>query len=192
MTTEQLKELGLTEDQIREVFKLNGIAVENARQGVTELEQELETLKAEKENLEEQLETTKVKVEELNQDGISATELREKLKEYEEELVEVQETHKAKLRDLEKRQKATLVILEENPHNVEDILTLINFEDVELTDSGLHGLTPKLEEIKESKPYLFKKEKEEIFEGANPEDPGTKNNNLDVNKSYDDFLKLYE
>ena len=69
MTTEQLKELGLTEDQIREVFKLNGIAVENARQGVTELEQEIETIKAEKENLEEQLETTKVKVEELNQDG---------------------------------------------------------------------------------------------------------------------------
>ena len=58
MTKEQLEKLGLNEEQIKEIFKLNGIAVENAKG-------ELDTIKAENENLKQQLDNANTQIEEF-------------------------------------------------------------------------------------------------------------------------------
>lgn len=55
MKTEELTALGLTEEQVKGVFALNGKDIEAAKQNTAELTKNYETLKAERDNLDSQL-----------------------------------------------------------------------------------------------------------------------------------------
>lgn len=192
MTKEQLVSLGLTEEQIAEVFKLNGIAVENARSQSEEVKQELETLKVENESLKEQLETANTQIGEFKDKDLNLTQLREKVDQYEKTVESLQEKHKQELTQLTKTQKVTVEALNYNPHSVDDILTFVDLDKVEITDNGVFGLKEQIETIKESKPYLFKEEDkvDKFFKGSDPVDPIKKPG--DEPKTYDDFLKQFE
>ena len=63
MTKEELKALGLNDKQISEVFKLNGVAVNNAKGDLATKETELETKDTEIKTLQRQLETANKEIE---------------------------------------------------------------------------------------------------------------------------------
>lgn len=184
MTTEELRELGLSEEQIPQVMKLNGQAIENVKSELTELKQQNETLVSEKENLTQQMEAVTGKLDSLKKlEGADKT-----ISELNTKIEELKNQHTAEKQMLDKKQRATLRILEENPHEVSDILNLINLEEVELTDNGLFGLDSKIAEIKENKPYLFKSEG--VLQGEDPN--GAKQRTQNNPTTYDDFLRLVE
>lgn len=59
MKTEELKEIGLTDDQIKKVFAINGKDVEKANSDLKKAQEELKAANDEKEQLNKTIETTK-------------------------------------------------------------------------------------------------------------------------------------
>src|SRR5699024_9312881 len=83
MTKEELKELGLTDEQIAEVFKLNGLAIEKSKGDLSTKETELASTK-------EQLEEANNLVKELKNSNKDVEELQEKIKQYETKMEELE------------------------------------------------------------------------------------------------------
>lgn len=149
MTKEELKALGLDDEQIKEVFRLNGIAVNNARG-------DLETIEAEKESLEEQLKTANEAIEEFKEmdiEGIKAaaddykTKYEEEKTKHEQELEKIKFNHT--LEDALKGAKAK---------NAKAVKALLDLEGLKLNEGKIVGLDEQLESIKEENDYLFKAE----------------------------------
>lgn len=156
MTKEQLLELGLSEEQIKEVFKLNGIAVNNAKGDLATKETELETKDTEIKTLQRQLETANKEIESFKELDI-------------EEIKQRAEDYKKKFEDAEKKAKEDLEKLKFD-HLLEKALTgaraknaiavkaLLDMEGLKLNNDEIVGLNEQLEKIKEENDYLFEVE----------------------------------
>ena len=86
MTKEELKALGLNDKQISEVFKLNGVAVNNAKGDLATKETELETKDTEIKTLQRQLETANKEIESFKE--LDIEEIKQRAEDYKKNLTE--------------------------------------------------------------------------------------------------------
>lgn len=149
MTKEQLLELGLSEEQIKEVFRLNGIAVNNAKD-------EAETIKAENERLKEQLEKANTAIEEFKEmdiEGIKAA-----ADEYKAKYEETENKYKEELEKIKFNHALDKALAKAKARNTKAVRALLDLDNLKLTDDKILGLDEQLEKIKEENDYLFEVE----------------------------------
>lgn len=100
MNTEQLKELGLTDDQVKSVFAMNGADIEQIKAKSTGFENEIHSLKEQLEKANETIENANLEIESfktMDIDGIKAKaeEWKTKYEQTEAEKSEIQNKYRA-------------------------------------------------------------------------------------------------
>lgn len=156
MKKEDLVKIGLDEDQMREVFKLSGIQVENVRQQMAEVEQELEQIKEDKVNLEDKLANNAgVSQEELEQ---AKADLVSQLESKDAELAEVKNSAQEEINKIKFNSLLESQLKDAGAKNIKATLAVMDLDSVELNEEGkLEGLNDELERVlnDDSTKFLF-------------------------------------
>lgn len=166
MKREQLKELGLTEEQINSVMGLHG-------QTVTELNGKLATAEQERDRFKEQLDSNQTELDALKESVKGNEELTQQLTDLKNKFNESEKAAQKKLAEQQKDFAIKLALKEVNARDEDIVLQLLNKEAIKVTDEGLEGLKEQLDALKENKNFLFQ-EKENtpsvprIFVSGNP------------------------
>lgn len=166
MKREQLKELGLTDEQINSVMGLHG-------QTVTELNSKLATAEQERDRFKEQLDSNQTELDALKESAKGNEELTQQLTDLQNKFNEAEKDAQKKLAEQQKDFAIKLALKEVNARDEDIVLHLLDKEAIKVTDGGLEGLKEQLDALKENKNFLFQ-EKENtlsvprIFVGGNP------------------------
>ena len=146
MTKEELLALGLTEEQIKEVFKLNGIAVTNAKGELTTKETEIIALQGQLKVANKQINEFK----DLDVDGIKAA-----ADDYKIKFEAVEAKAKEELEALKFNHAIENALSGAKAKNVKAVKALLNIEGLKLNGDEVVGLKEQLELIKTENDYLF-------------------------------------
>ncbi|OTO00572.1 hypothetical protein A5804_002084 [Enterococcus faecium] len=166
MKREQLRELGLTDEQVNSVVGLHG-------QTVTELNSKLATAEQERDRFKEQLDSNQTELDALKESVKGNEELTQQLTDLKNKFNESEKDAQKKLAEQQKDFAIKLALKEVNARDEDIVLQLLNKEAIKVTDEGLEGLKEQLDALKENKNFLFQ-EKENtpsvprIFVSGNP------------------------
>lgn len=164
-TSEALAELGLSQDQMKEVFSLYGKAVNSLKLDLEGKEQENESLKKQLQHSETQLETMK-------QDATTSAEQKTALEELQAEYDKFKQQAADELAQTKKVNAINLALKDTSAYNPDKLMKFLDVDAIELDENGKPKLETVINELKESDPYLFKSEDEapnlNIFTSGNP------------------------
>lgn len=146
MTKEELQALGLTDEQITELFKINGKDVEKAKGDLATKETELASTK-------EQLKTANTEIESYKSMDVEG-------------IKKAADDYKAKYEASEAKAKEELETLKFNhaienalgaakAKNVKAVKALLNVEGLKLNGDEIIGLKDQIEGLKKDNDYLF-------------------------------------
>lgn len=164
MTKEELKELGLNEEQIKSVFKINGQDIENAKQGLSSKEAELKLAKQQLEAANEDLKDANKEIQSYKDMDIDS--IKKSADEYKEKYEQAQEDAKEQVENLKfanQLDQALIAAQAKNPKAVKAVLG--DLEELKKAEDREEAINKALEEIKETDDYLFGA-KEENDEGT--------------------------
>ena len=147
MKKEELVELGLNEDQIKGVFKLNGIAVENVRTQMTEVEQERDSLKTEKEALEIQLAEGGASQEDLESLKQAKEDLEAQLAAKDQEIEAARNEGQEKLDQFTYESLLEKALVDAGAKSITMAKAVLNLDEVKLVDGKLEGIDEELERV---------------------------------------------
>lgn len=188
MKREQLKELGLTDEQVNSVMGLHG-------QTVTELNKTLATAEQERDQFKEQLDSNQTELDALKDSAKGNAELTQQLAELQSKFDAVKSDSETKLAEQQKDFAIKLALKEANALDENIVLGLLDRDTIKVTDIGLQGLTEQLESLQESKSFLFQGKDSsnpptpQIVPGGNP--PSGITPSYDLSKmSYQEVAKL--
>lgn len=162
MKREDLKELGLNDEQIEAVMKQSGLDFKSKDDEIRSLKESLKSLGDENASL------------------ISEKEgFKSKLNDYD-ELEKNYNSLDSKLRDL----RLTNALNSYDPKNVETLKRLINVDELEFNDDEIKGLDDKINALKESDSYLFnvvddKKDNDDATRGMKSHKPEGSSGDVD-------------
>ena len=146
MKKEELLELGLTEEQIQGVFKLNG--------------QDINSIKSERDNLKSELEVANNKISELG--------------DYENVKSEV-EKYKNEISDLKLNHSIENSLMKSKVKNPKAAKALLDMEALKNSKNFDSDLENQIKSMKESDSYLFETEGNSISGTGKVDPPGTEN-----------------
>lgn len=176
MNREQLKELGLTDEQIEEVMKAHGKSVNELKEQVNELE----SLKAQNEDLTNQLTERDEQLEELKK--IDAEGLQAKIDELQQVNEQTKTEYEQKLQTQAFEHRLENSLKDAGVRNVKAVKALLDIDEIKLDGDKLLGLDGQLEKLKETDDYLFQSDEPEdngptIVNPGNPQGSGTNQDN---------------
>lgn len=149
MTKEELLELGLSEEQITGVFKLNGLAIEGLKSTNSVLEKENEQLKGQITEANDKIEKfKKLDIETIKKE---AEEYKTKFEKANSENEEVLNQVKLEF-DIEK------AILKSGARNEKAVKSLLDVEELKTSKSFKDDLEKQIKTLQEKESYLFKSE----------------------------------
>ncbi len=164
MKRENLRELGLDDEQIAEVMKAYNKSITSLNEKISDKDEELKTAKAEKSGLEKKVadmeEQAKKEPEEEKLDGLTAQEWKEKF--------ESAEKEKSDLVNANKLDKELSGI---NAHDLNTVKKLLDMEKIKFAEDGVEGLKEQIEGLKESSPFLFKQKDDKKTDGFKSFEP---------------------
>lgn len=165
MKRENLKELGLSDDQINTIMDLNGKDIEKAKGNFLEVSEENKALKEQATQHLKDLKTFKEKAK-GNEDLTKELEnLQAKSKADHEEL-----TNKISKMKLDSAVENTLS--KNGVRNNKAVKALLDSDSLKLNDDGeVEGLTKQLEGLKKSDPYLFNAGEKQEYKPDNGAEP---------------------
>ena len=146
MTKEQLVELGLEEEQIKEVFRLNGIAVNNAKEGMTKLETQIETLQG-------QLEVANKEIEGFKE--LDVEEIEKRAEDYKDKFEEAERLAKEKLEGLQFEHQLENAIRDSKARNVTAVKALLDIEKLKQSNNQIDDIKAAIELTKAENEFLF-------------------------------------
>jgi len=155
MNREQLKELGLTDEQIESVMKAHGKSVNELKGQVDELE----SLKAQNEDLNKQLAERDEQLEELKK--VDAEGLQAKIEELQTANETTKTEYEQKLQQQAFEHRLENSLKDAGVRNVKAVKALLDTESIKLDGEALLGLDEQLKGLQESDPYLFAQNKEQ-------------------------------
>lgn len=169
-TTEALQELGLTQEQIKEVFALHG-------KTINPLKAELEESKGALESLNNQLTATGQQLEALKADASTSEETKKALESLQSDYDNYKAKAEAELAQTKKVSAITLALKDTNAYNPDKLMKFIDVDAIELDKDGKPQLSEIIDGLKESDPYLFKQEDDtpspQILPPGNPQAGGS-------------------
>lgn len=147
MKKEELLELGLTEEQVAGVFKLNG--------------QDINAIKAERDNLKSELEVANNKISDLEK--IDVDEIKAEVEKYKNEISDLKINHSIENSLLKSKVK--------NPKAAKALLDLEALKESKNFDSDLET---QIDNLKKSDDYLFEVEGSSVGGAGSATEPNTK------------------
>lgn len=148
MKRNELKELGLDEDEINKIMALNGSDIEKAKANSAEVMEENKALKAQLEERDKDLKDLQAKAKDNSELSKSYKELQTK---YDKDTAALANQLK------ETRLNSALdgALTKAKVRNTKAFKALLNLDEIQLKDGELTGLDSQVKEIKQSDPYLF-------------------------------------
>lgn len=183
MNTEQLKELGLTEEQIQNVFKLRGQEIEQANA----TQQALEAQQAENANLKNQIKEANKQISDFKELDIDS--IKQKASEYETKYQESESKRKQELEDLNLQHSIDLGLIKAGAKNAKATKALLDYDALRASKNLENDINSQIESLKESDSYLFEGKEQESKQ------PISKGNTISDNKpleemTYAEMLEL--
>lgn len=161
MTKEELKDLGLTNEQIEKVVEDYG------KNYVTKIQfnQKNEELKQAKESLT----TMQSDIETLKKANADNAELSKQIDELNAAQVKREEEYTAQIQKMELDGIVERTLLSSKVKNLKAVRALLDLEDAKVKDGTIKGLDDQLTKLKESDPYLFESDSKPT--GVTPGEP---------------------
>ena len=149
MKREELKELGLNDDQIAAVMTSYG-------KEVNPLKEQVDSLTSERDNLKQQVSDRDGQLDDLRKNAGKNEELEATIKQLQEDNKATAAKYQNDLAAKEKGFKIEGALRDAKAKNVKAVLSLIDTEKVSVQKDGtLDGLTNQIEAVKKSDSYLF-------------------------------------
>jgi phage minor structural protein GP20 len=179
MTKEELQAIGLTDEQVQEVFKLRGSEV-------NELKDKISILETEKANLNTQIETANAQIKAFNEMDIDA--IKQNLQNYETKYNDLKIQSEKDINNLKFNHSLDLALNNAKVKNVKAVKALLDIENLSNSKNIDTDLEQAITNLKETDSYLFL---EEQPQGAAVAKGATLPQNKSIAEmSYEDFLKL--
>ncbi len=148
MKREELKELGLTDEQIGSIMALHGVTVNELNSRVSTAEQQAT-------QYQEQLEKNQNELNDFKANAKGNEDLTKQLEVLQSRFDEIKTSSEQQIADLKKSSAIDLALTQAGAKNIKAAKALLDSESLELTDEGLKGLDDQLAALKESDGYLF-------------------------------------
>lgn len=148
MKREELKELGLTDEQIGSIMALHGVTVNELNSRVSTAEQQAT-------QYQEQLEKNQNELNDFKANAKGNEDLTKQLEDLQSRFDEIKTSSEQQIADLKKSSAIDLALTQAGAKNIKAAKALLDSESLELTDEGLKGLDDQLAALKESDSYLF-------------------------------------
>lgn len=148
MKREELKELGLTDEQIGSIMALHGVTVNELNSRVSTAEQQAT-------QYQEQLEKNQNELNDFKANAKGNEDLTKQLEDLQSKFDETKSSSEQQIADLKKSSAIDLALTQAGAKNIKAAKALLDGESLELTDEGLKGLDDQLAALKESDGYLF-------------------------------------
>lgn len=149
MKREELKELGLNDDQIAAVMTSYG-------KEVNPLKEQVDSLTSERDNLKQQVSDRDGQLDDLRKNAGKNEELQATIKQLQDDNKAAAAKYQNDLAAKEKGYKIEGALRDAKAKNVKAVLSLIDTEKVSVQKDGtLDGLTDQIEAVKKSDSYLF-------------------------------------
>ena len=148
MKREELKELGLTDEQIGSIMALHGVTVNELNSRVSTAEQQAT-------QYQEQLEKNQNELNDFKANAKGNEDLTKQLEDLQSKFDETKTSSEQQIADLKKSSAIDLALTQAGAKNIKAAKALLDSESLELTDEGLKGLDEQLVALKESDGYLF-------------------------------------
>lgn len=148
MKREELKELGLTDEQIGSIMALHGVTVNELNSRVSTAEQQAA-------QYQEQLEKNQNELNDFKANAKGNEDLTKQLEDLQSRFDEIKTSSEQQIADLKKSSAIDLALTQAGAKNIKAAKALLDSESLELTDEGLKGLDDQLAALKESDGYLF-------------------------------------
>jgi phage minor structural protein GP20 len=179
MTKEELQAIGLTDEQVQEVFKLRGSEV-------NELKDKISILETEKANLNTQIETANAQIKAFNEMDIDT--IKQNLQNYETKYNDLKIQSEKDINNLKFNHSLDLALNNAKVKNVKAVKALLDIENLSNSKNIDTDLEQAITNLKETDSYLFL---EEQPQGAAVAKGATLPQNKSIAEmSYEDFLKL--
>ena len=164
---DMLVEAGITDKSVIDnIMQAYGSGVENAKA------QAKSELQAENDSLKQQLEQQSQALKDLQAKEGASEELKQQLTDLQAQFDTYKSENEANLAQVTKSNAIRLALKDVDAHNSDDLAKFINFDEIELDESGEPKLDKVIKGLKETSPYLFKQEGQatqpKIFAGGNP------------------------
>lgn len=148
MKREELKELGLTDEQIGSIMALHGVTVNELNSRVSTAEQQAT-------QYQEQLEKNQNELNDFKANAKGNEDLTKQLEDLQSRFDEIKTSSEQQIADLKKSSAIDLALTQAGAKNIKAAKALLDSESLELTDEGLKGLDDQLAALKENDGYLF-------------------------------------
>lgn len=170
MKREDLKDMGLNDDQITSVLTAYS-------KDITPLKEQLNSLTGERDNLKQQVSDRDSQLDDLRKNAGKNDELEAKIKQLQDDNKATATKYQNELAAKEKGFKIESALRDAKAKNVKAVLSLIDTDKVEVTkDGSLSGLADQIDAVKKSDDYLFDSEQNPTQVKINP---GFKDNGND-------------
>lgn len=186
MKKEDLEKIGLTEEQQAEVFRLNGLAIEQYKTENAELTAKNQTLETEKTNLTTDLETANNTIQEFKSMDIDA--IKSKADEYKTKYEETEAKRIAELKDLELNHTLETELLKAGAKNTKAVKALLDIEALKTSQNLDTDIEAAITGLKESDAYLFDGGDDSQVIAGGQQLPGKELENM----TYDEMLEAYK
>lgn len=181
MKKEQLANIGLTEDQISQVFALHGADIQKLKDDVASKDSELESVRG-------QLTQRDKDLNDLKKKGADVEDIQQKLEDLQAKYKQDTEALEMKLADENKSRLIDAELTKAGVRDAEIFEKILNKDEISVKDGKLIGLTEQIEAQRAKSPYLFNGEKQAQYtpnqgdgQGANLGNWETAMSNPDVN-----------
>ncbi|MDU7164182.1 MAG: phage scaffolding protein [Anaerococcus vaginalis] len=154
MKTEELKEIGLNDEQIAKVFKLRGKEVEDYNQ----LKNNFETLKTENENYKSQVESANEQIEAFKDMDIES--IKASAEEYKNKYEQAQIKAKEDMDNITLNNAIDLGLVNAGSRNLKAAKALLDIDSLKDSKNLNDDLKAQIDGLKESDSYLFKGQEE--------------------------------
>ncbi len=154
MKREDLKNLGLTDEQIEKVMAEHG-------KDITSLQEKVNGLTNERDGLKSQLDERDQQLVNLQKNSKNVDDLNEQIKQLQSDNKKANEEWQNKLATQTKNFKIETALREAKAKNVKAVLPFIDTEKVTVDGDNLKGLDDQIKAIQQSDSYLFEESKPE-------------------------------
>ena len=165
MKREQLKELGLSDEQIESVIGLHG-------KTVSDITSQLKTAQDEAKQYQDQLTANQSELNALKDSAKGNEELTNQLAELQAKFDDAQANSQNTIADLKKQSAIELALTQAGARNITAVKALLDADKLTVSDKGVEGLNEQLEAVKADNDYLFQATEPKtptIVTGGNPQ-----------------------
>lgn len=146
MTKEELEALGLTEEQIKDVFKINGKDIEKVKGDLKGKEETIETLQG-------QLDTANKEIEDFKE--LDVDEIKKRADDYKTKYETAETEAKEELESLKFEHQLEGAIRDSKAKNVKAVKALLDVDSLKESKNQIEDIKAALESTKADNDYLF-------------------------------------